>query len=41
LKARYYLAGSRLYQVVYLGSNGQEDGADALKFLDSFRVKKS
>src|SRR5579883_3111676 len=38
LKARYYLAGDRLYQVVYFGQKGSEDGADANKFLDSFRV---
>jgi hypothetical protein len=38
MKARYLLAGSRLYQVVFLGAKGAESGPDATKFLDSFRL---
>ncbi len=38
MKARYVLAGDRLYQVVFLGAKGAENGPDATKFLDSFRL---
>lgn len=38
MKARYLLAGNRLYQVVFVGEKGAENGTDAATFLDSFRL---
>ena len=38
MKARYLLAGNRLYQVVFVGEKGSETGTDATTFLNSFRL---
>jgi hypothetical protein len=35
---RSYFVGDRLYQVMYLGPVGTEDGEECLHFLDSFRL---
>lgn len=37
-RVRCYLVGDRLYQIMYLGPPGTENGAEALHFLDSFRL---
>lgn len=38
MKARYFLAGRRFYQVAYFGPKGSESSPEATNFLDSFRV---
>jgi hypothetical protein len=39
-RLRFFVVGDRLYQVMYLGPTGQETGADAVAFLDSFRLTR-
>lgn len=38
MKARYVLAGNRLYQVIFTGEKGSENGRDVATFLNSFRL---
>lgn len=40
LRARIYLVGTRLYQVMVVGTSSWVSSADALKFLDSFALTK-
>ncbi len=37
-RVRTYFVGDRLYQVMYLGAPGTENGKESLHFLDSFRL---
>jgi len=37
-RERCFILGNRPYQVLYLGSTGSEGSAEALSFLDSFRL---
>lgn len=36
--ARSLVVGKRLFQLIYLGPKGTETGAEAKRFLDSFRL---
>jgi len=38
-KARFFLAGTRLYQLAYIAEQGKEDAAAVDHFLDSFKLK--
>ncbi len=37
-RTRCYLAGDRLYQIMYMGPIGTENSKEALQFLESFRL---
>lgn len=38
-KARFFLAGTRLYQLAYIAEQGKEDAAAVDHFLNSFKLK--
>ena len=38
VRARVYLVGTRLYQIMVVGKKGFEESADTLKFLNSLKL---